>query len=259
MTPVLVTGVGSGLGRFLHERFGGSGLTRQTSASEWELLRRHGADIIIHCAANSRRGVDRDALASYLDDNLFLTERLVLFPHRRFIYLSSVDVYPKVPGPHRESAPILADQVSGVYATTKLMSEAIVAAHACAPLILRSSALLGAYSRRNSLIRMIEDDPCALGLSGDSSLNYVLHEDIAGFIALALERGIEGTYNATSSENITLEQIASLLGKKVAFGSHRYDAGTVDNSRIAAACPAFARTSVETVGQFLRARQAEPR
>lgn len=255
MTATLVTGSGSGLGRYLHERLGGIGITRQTPPSEWDAVKREGADVIVHCAANSRRAVDRDALVQYLDDNLFLTQRLVSIPHRRFVYLSSVDVYEKTAAPHCEDEIITADRISGLYGMTKFMSEAIVAAQARDPLILRASGLLGVHSRPNNLIRMIEQQPCTLTLSADSSLNYVLHEDIADFIALAVANGVLGTYNAVSSQNVTLQEIVDFLRTPIPFGSYRYDAGSIDNSRIAALCPAFARGSLDTVKLFVSTRQ----
>ena len=72
--------------------------------------------------------------------------------------------------------------------------------------------------------------------------------------APALEKGLEGTYNAASSQNVTLGELARCLGKTVSFGTHRYEAGTIDNARIAAACPAFGRSSLDAVQRFVRAR-----
>lgn len=252
--PFLVSGVRSGFGRYLHERFGGAGLTRLTPPAECQLLREEGADTIIHCAADSRRGLELGQLFQHIDDNLFLTQRLVSMPHHRFVYISSVDVYPKTPGPHRETDPLQIDSARGVYAMTKLMSEAVVLRAAQHPLILRPTALLGANSRRNSLIRLIEDDPRPLSLSGDSAINYVLHEDVADFIAMALETGLEGTYNAASTGTVTLAEVAERHGKRTAFGRYLYDVGSIDNARIAALWPAFARSSREAVELFLRQR-----
>ncbi|MFH1724408.1 MAG: NAD-dependent epimerase/dehydratase family protein [Elusimicrobiota bacterium] len=253
---ILTTGVSSGLGRFLHERLGGTGLalTPESRREELESLARSRPDVIIHCAANPARDVDAGDLFDYFDDNVLLTKELAGLPHKKFIFLSSVDVYPRSADNHREDEPIGADSPRGVYPMAKLISESVVRRRCPDHLILRATALLGARSRRNSLIRMIEDDPCSLTLAGDSAFNYVRHEDVLEFIEAAIERGLSGTYNAASAGNVTLSEIAGMLGKAVTFGSHRYDAGRIDNRKIAAVCPAFQRSSRETAERFIAER-----
>lgn len=251
---ILTTGILNGLGKYIYENLGGIGLTRSTSSEELEKIKNKGVDVIIHCAFNSRRGINCDSLYYYLEDNVLLTKELVSFSQKKFIYLSSVDVYPKGVGFHSEDEVIDVDSISGIYEITKLMSESIVKNHCENYLILRGSAFLGKYSRKNSLIKIVEDKECILTLSGNSRFNYVLHSDILDFIKFSIDGNLRGIYNLASSESVTLLEVADMLGKKVKFGAYFYDVGNIDNSKISSAFPAFRKTSKEVVTQFVGGR-----
>ena len=248
---ILTTGILSGLGKYIHENLGGIGLTRATSPEDMEKTKNSGVDVIIHCAFNSHRGINSDSLYYYLEDNVLLTKKLVSIPHKKFIFLSSVDVYPKGVGVYPEDEIIDMDSISGIYGITKLMSESIVKTCCVNYLILRGTALLGKYSRKNSLIKIIEEDRCILTLSGDSRFNYVLHLNILDFIKFSIDHDLKGIYNLASSENITLLEVANMLGRKVKFGTYLYDVGNIGNSKISSIFPVFKKTSKEIVTQFI--------
>jgi nucleoside-diphosphate-sugar epimerase len=249
---ILTTGTSSGLGRHIHESMGGIALSRNTSAEEREALKKSGVDVIVHCAFNSRMAVDSDALYDYIKDNVLLTEEMVSIPHGKFVYVSSVDVYPKVSGIHSEEDIINIDSVDNLYGTVKLMSESIVRSRSDKFLILRSSAMLGKHARKNSLIRMIEEDECVLSLSGNSRMNYILHTDVSDLIRLSIDNDMKGIYNMISSKNIVLSEVADILGKKVQFGSYIYDVGDIDGDRIRSISPAFKKTSKDVIEQFIK-------
>jgi dTDP-4-dehydrorhamnose reductase len=249
---ILTTGASSGLGRHINESLGGIALDISASVEEKEVLKKTGVDVIVHCAFNPIMAVDSDSLFGYLKDNVLLTEELVSIPHGKFVYVSTVDVYPKSSGRHSEEEIIDIDSVDNLYGITKLMSEAIVRGRSDNYLILRSSAMLGMYSRKNSLIRMLEDDECVLSLSGGSRMNYILHTDVSDFIRLSIDTNLKGIYNMTSSENIILSEVAEMLGKKVRFGSYVYDVGDIDGSRARSVFPAFNKTSREVIEQFIK-------
>ena len=250
----LTTGSRSGLGRHIFETFGGAGWTRDLSKTERDEIKREGVDVIVHCAFNSRRNVDSESLYRYVADNVLLTAELASVPHKKFIFLSSVDVYPGEPGLRSESDITQPNALEGMYGVTKLMSEAIVRERCPNHLILRCVALLGKYARKNSLLRIIEDEPCVLTLSGDSRFNYVPHSDVSDFIGFAIENDVQGVYNVACSENVTLNRVAYLVGRRVTFGEHRYDVGNIDNSKSSLIFPAFKKTSEEVVAQFVVGR-----
>lgn len=249
---ILVTGAASGLGRYLHESLGGEGLTRANAGEVIGRLRRTGADVIIHAAFNPAKEIDGGSLYEYLRDNLFLTEEIASIPHKKFIFMSTVDVYAKDGRTHTEDEDIDVNPANGLYAMTKLMSEAIVRKRSADYLIIRASALLGKYSRKNSLIKILENDGAELTLSGGSRFNYVLHSAILEFIETAVETGLGGIYNAASTGGITLGEAAAIADRRVRFGSYEYDGGNVSSGKIAAVCPAFRKSSADVAREFIR-------
>ena len=84
---ILVTGTGSGLGATPYDGFGDMALTRADNPAKfWE----HSVyDAIVHCAIDLAEGVD-DAVSK----NVSLLKDVCRIPHRLFVYISSVDVYP---------------------------------------------------------------------------------------------------------------------------------------------------------------------
>lgn len=248
---LLITGTTSGLGRYLHENLDSISWNKDTSDKEKALIKKEGVDIIIHCAFNSSQRVTSDSLYEYIKDNVFLTKELIDIPHKRFIFISSIDVYPNDNKKHREDEIIDTNSVQGIYALTKLISESLVKNRSSNYLILRCSSLLGKYSRKNSLIKIIKEESPILTLSPNSSLNYILHADVLKFIQSAIKNNLQGTYNVASSENITIFQAAALINKKIQFGSFTYNAGKVNTKKIIKISPVFKKTSKEVITEFL--------
>src|SRR2546422_555 len=93
---VLVTGSNNGLGKHCCEFFQGTAFSRQTSFSD--ILKQANAkpfSAIIHSAFNTKSDISTNHLYSYLHDTTLLTQKLLSIPHEKFIFISSVDVYPK--------------------------------------------------------------------------------------------------------------------------------------------------------------------
>lgn len=239
----LITGTSSGLGKYLHDNLGGISLNRKN-------IQKNGAEIIIHCAFNSEQS-PKD-IDQYFRDNVLLTEELIKIPHKKFIFISSVDVYPKNSNRHREDEIIDEKNTEGLYVKTKLLSEDVVKKNCPNFLILRCSSLLGKNSRRNSLIKIIKEKKPTLTLSGNSIFNYILHKDVLSFIKIALEKDLQGIYNMASSKNITLKEVSTLFKKKVTFGNFIYNVGYIDNEKATLASSYFKKTSEEVIKQFLK-------
>lgn len=251
---ILISGTSSGLGKYLFETFDGIAYNRQTSKDQYNQLIKTGVDVILHCAFNSSKFVDSNNLYSYLNDNVLLTEKIIEIPHKKFIFISSVDVYPKDEKTHIEDEVIDINSVRGIYALTKLMSESFIKEESPNYLIVRCSSLLGKYARKNTLIKIITEEKPIVTLSSDSSLNYILHTDVSEFIKLAIEKNLQGIYNLASSKNISLSEIASLLKKKVSFGDYVYNVGNINNTKASNLLPVFKKTSKEIVVEFTKCR-----
>lgn len=237
----LITGTSNGLGKYLHDNLGGISFVRSDAKDER-------AEIIIHCAFNSEHN-PKD-LDQYFKDNVFLTGKLTKISHGKFIFISSVDVYPKDSKKHLEDEIININEIDGLYGVTKLMSEHLVKNNCPNFLILRCTALIGKDSRKNSLIRVIEEDNLALTLSEKSVFNYILHSDVLKFIKLAIKKDLKGVYNLASSKNITLKEVTNLFKKRVKFGNYIYNVGNIDNDKASNFFPDFKKTSKEIISEF---------
>lgn len=248
---ILVTGHKSGLGKYLFENFPDAiGQDRETREEEKEKIKEDEVDVIIHCAFNSSWDVTSESLFSYIQDNVFLTRELTSIPHKKFVFVSSVDVYPRGKQTHSEDEIIDVNAVEGIYAMTKLISESMVKEYGKQYLIFRSSAFLGPYSRKNSLKKVMEDENPVVTLTPESEFNYVLYSDVLKFLQEAIEKNLKGVYNIASSENMKLSDIANMFQKKVTFGAYQYMVGNIDNTKAVSVFPAFRKTSQEVIKEF---------
>jgi hypothetical protein len=105
--------------------------------------------------------------------------------------------------------------------------------------------------RPSTTLRVLTERAPRVFLHPDSRVNFVLHDDIAAFIAHALAEDIRGVFNVASTGSVRLGDMAARLGLAATFGEHVYDAGDVSNAKIAAIAPAFRRTSAETLNRFI--------
>lgn len=247
---VLISGTNSGLGKYLQEHFQSISWNRDISNSLKAELQREGVDFIIHCAFNSSKDITSDNLYQYIQDNVLLTLELTKIQHKKFFYISTVDVYPK-DSKGLEDEVIQVDKVNGLYPLTKLISEGVVQNNSKNYLILRCSGLLGKYSRKNNLLKIIEDDNPTLSLSIESEQNFILHTDLIKFIERAMEQDLTGIINLVSSKNVKLKEVAKLVKKKVTFGNFTYQVGKINNSKAQKLLSIFKKTSKDVVEEFL--------
>jgi nucleoside-diphosphate-sugar epimerase len=247
---ILITGNRSGLGKYLFRKMGDYGIDKDTP--ERERVMRCGADVIIHCAFNPIRSLDTANLMEYVEDNVMLTRELTGAPHRFFILISSIDVYPKDGKSHQEDEVLPVGELRSLYPAAKLISEAMVRRDCPNYLILRCAALLGSDARKNSLTSMLSGRDCSINLARDSRFNYILHQDVGDFIRYALQHSLFGIYNMAASESVTLGEVADILGKQVRFGSYRYDAGNPGTGKILKIFPSLNKTSWDNIKIYLK-------
>lgn len=255
---ILISGVKSGFGKYLRENLGGAGFDKDDFAVKFPKLKRKNFDIIIHCAFNSARSVNSDTLGEYINDNLLLTEKLLSIKHKKFIYISSVDVYPRNTVEHLEKEAIDLDIMDGIYSITKLSSEAIVSRFSKKYLILRLGALLGKYSRENNIIKMLKTEgKCSLTLSPQSSFRFVLYFDLLNFIRLAIKNDFTGIYNIAPKNSITLSKIAGYLPNKPKFGKFLYKTANVNTGKVGRVFTGFNKKPITIINQFSKELKGE--
>lgn len=248
---ILVTGVRSGLGHAVHQALGGIGFTRGMALDDPAILAAAPFDAIVHCAVNAAKSVSMKTAYGYMEDNLLLTQRLVDIPHRKFVFVSSLAVYPPIGRAISEDEDVDLLPLTGPYAFTKLFSDLYVQRRATEPLVLRTTTLLGPAIRPSTVSRALTQRDCELFLAPDSRYNFVMHDDIIDFIVRAMDRGITGAFNLGSEGLVVLSSIVRQLGLSVRYGSHHYDIGPVDSRKAGALHPAFARPSWQTLNRYI--------
>jgi nucleoside-diphosphate-sugar epimerase len=246
----LISGTSSGMGKYLHARFGGVAFRRDRPIDTFVRPEGLPYDAIVHCAFNAGRDITHDRMRAYFDDNTFLTERLLELPHRVFVYVSTADVYPKDGTVWTEAHEVRAEDMSGVYAISKFFSEAIVRERADRYLILRPTALLGRWMRPNTVVRILSGAAPKVGLHGDSTFNFIRHEQVGDIIEEALRQDVSGILNAASTDAVRLADVAAAFDRKVEFGDFVYRTVELANDEAAALVPALNRTSLEVLESF---------
>jgi len=219
---ILVTGTTSGLGKYIYRMLPNSiSLNRENR----EQVIKDEYDLIIHCAFSNERGKDINDYYEFIDGSILLTNELVKVKHKKFVYISALEIYNK---------PFTS------YRFIKLCSEAIISKKAKSPLILRVSALLGVDMRKNTVYRMLKENKPKLTLSEDSTFNYILHSDLFEFIFEDFNR--TGIINFISDGNVTLGRVNEILNGNTVWGNYKYTIKEVDGVKI--------KTSEEVIKEF---------
>jgi hypothetical protein len=194
----LVTGISSGLGKYLHQNILGSfGLNRDN----FDEIKDISYDLIIHCAFNKENEITD--YKKYLDDNIFLTQRLKKLKYRKFVYISTVDVYQDTPT---------------MYAHFKRFSETLLET---TDLILRCPMMIGDTMKINHLIK-IKNNYDKIGLSKESTFNYILMEDLLDFFVTKDFESYEGIVDFVSNSVVKLENVRELFKSQTILGEHIY-------------------------------------
>tara|TARA_Y100001973_G_C5204294_1_gene340299 strand:- start:2894 stop:3565 length:672 start_codon:yes stop_codon:yes gene_type:complete len=194
---VLISGTNSGLGKWLSRQF--SDCDKYNRDTMFNDLKDE-YDLIIHCAADvAHSGWDNVSLDLF-EDNVFLTRDLVKIPHKKFVYLSSIDEAKDSP-----------------YGVTKRISEIIVKDLSKNYLILRPSALLGKEMKKNTFQKIVRGENIAL--TPDTIMNYILYEDVLD----AIKFDTCGTKVLRSNGNITIKEVVEIFGKDIDYGSIHYE------------------------------------
>lgn len=244
---VLVSGTNSGLGKYLQRQF------------EAEAYRRHAPDthcshyeMIIHaaCGAPPREGLHSPEANAYVAEQAALCDALLSIPHRRFVYISSIDIYAGQNNGGKEEASIDPALCSGAYAKMKFRCEQQVRDNAAKPLILRPAALLGGDMRPNSAMRMLSAQDQPLSLAAESSFNYVLHSQVMSLVERLNRADFVGTINVVSGLNVTLGDLARQYDCQPEFGQFIYQTPEVDGALCTQFLPDLAQTSQQLFTHF---------
>lgn len=220
---ILVTGASHGLGKFLSDKLACETFTRENTIQEVNKVH---YDLVIHCAFNTNNRPHQERLYSYAYDNIILTHKMVEeVDSDRFVFISSIDVYPKDLKLKDEEAEININDVGNIYGQTKLISEDIVNNHPNS-LILRCGGIIGPTKKPNSILTWVKRKETTL--SKTSILSYVPQQAIYDIImGPTWETGI---FNV-ASDPIPITDLEEFLGE-INYGEYEYKAINVPTDKL---------------------------
>lgn len=203
--------VGSAIVRAAREQGHTVAAITRENREEWR--GRH-CDVLIDANGNSKKYLARSEPARDFDASVAAVLRSLLdFPCRRYVYLSSIDVYPRVDDhrSNRETATIDPARLSP-YGLHKFLAEQLVRSYAPHWLLCRLGGMVGEGLWKNPVFDILNDQP--LRVHADSQYQYIHKADVARII-LALVRRQAGNevFNVCGDGCISLAQVAALAGK----------------------------------------------
>ena len=230
---IIITGCDTGLGRYLNHTIPASiGLNRKNSKDI--LASDISYDCIIHCAFS--RGKDGKDIDSIIEDNVLLTQKLLKLNHKKFIFISSVDVYA---------------EEKNLYNSSKILCESMVESCALNSLVIRCGAMLGNNMKSNSLTKLLTKNCLGnMTLHPGSSFYYILYSDIADFINYSLKNDVRGIIDFVSSSPVTLGEIAKNWSLPSSFGTYLYTTPLVSNKKLQTIFPQADKSSLTVIKEF---------
>jgi hypothetical protein len=198
MEKFLITGIGSGLGKYLYENIpNATGLNRNNFAE----VKTQSYDTIIHCAFNKEN--DITDYKKYLDDNIFLTQRLKTLDYKKFVYISTIDVY---------------QNFHNSYIQFKRFSESMLDG---TDLILRCSMMLGDTMKPNHITK-IKNNIDTISLSEESTFNYILMDTLVEFFTNQDYQHYNGILDFVSNTEIKLKEVKEYFNSSTILGEYVY-------------------------------------
>ncbi|KAJ3292321.1 hypothetical protein HDU79_001531 [Rhizoclosmatium sp. JEL0117] len=189
------------------------------------ILVEHKIDTIMHFAAQSHVDNSFGDSFEFTRTNVFGTHVLLeaarLNKIKRFIHVSTDEVYGEVPAgrPHCNEETILAP--TNPYAATKAAAESLVMAYfksfKLPVIITRSNNIYGSHQYPEKIIpkfisSLLAGKKCYIHGNGENSRHYLYASDVAAAMVLILQKGVPGEiYNIGSENEVSNLQLARYL------------------------------------------------
>lgn len=199
MKNFLVTGVSGGLGKYLFDNLPNSNGLHRNNFND---IASESYETIIHCAFNKENQITD--YKKYIQDNIVLLQEVKKIKHKKFVYISSIDVY----SPEKNN-----------YTLFKMFGEALLQEE---DLTLRLSCLLGKNSKPNHVSKIISNVE-SITLRSDSTFNYILYSDVLNFFIENKHNEKSGIYDFVANDFIYLRDVISLLKSKTSTGEYCYN------------------------------------
>lgn len=211
LNNIYIEGKSSGLGKYLREEFDTPDVPDRTIV--------HRA--IISCAWPYLL----NDLYQYSCDSINRTYNAFSYHAHKYIFISTIDVYPKNNNIHFDDEFINPKNITGIYGINKFVMEQFTKTKNNY-LIIRPSALLGKYTGNNNISKLSRGEDIDISLN--SEFNFITYEQVKNFIAIALQENLTGIYNLVGKGNVKLKR----LNNNVQDGNYVYKSGKFSTQKL---------------------------
>jgi nucleoside-diphosphate-sugar epimerase len=179
---------------------------------EYEAAKGTPCDLLINANGNSKKFLARENPRLEFD----LSVRSVLyslndFPAKRYVHLSTMDVYPDVSDPHLNHEDVTIDtNRQSPYGFHKYLAEQLVRHYAGNWLIYRMAGFVGQGLWKNPIFDLLNNIP--LRVHPDSEYQYLNTRDLANSVFEISKQGLSHEiFNITGQGVISLREVSSLI------------------------------------------------
>ncbi|MAI29057.1 MAG: NAD-dependent epimerase/dehydratase family protein [Pelagibacteraceae bacterium TMED124] len=245
---ILTTGTKRGFGKFIAKKLNTHKFDRNSKLNGLD----KNYDVIIHCANNSSKNILSKNFYKFSYDNYFLTEDLLKLNVKHFIFISSIGIYPQSNKVFNEKSNFEV-KTRNFYEFFKIMNENYIKKNSKKFTILRVAGLLDKSSRKNSIQRIVYNENKKISLSSNSTLNYILYEDLLNFIKIVIKKKKFGIFNVSASKNIKLINLRNYLkSDNIRFGDYDYITPKIDNTKAKKEYAELNSTSYQNIKKYLK-------
>ncbi len=245
---ILTTGTRRGFGKFIANKLNTYRFDRNSKLSELD----RNYDVIIHCASNSSENIILKNFYKFSYDNFFLTTELLKLSFKHFIFISSIGIYPQSIKVYDEKTNFEV-KTRNNYEFFKIMSENYIQKFSKKFTILRVAGLLDQSSRENSIQKIISNKNRKISLSSNSTLNYILYEDLFNFINIVMKKKKFGIFNVSASKNIKLIHLKNYINSNnIKFGNYSYLTPRIDNTKAKKEYSNLKLTTYQNIQKYLK-------
>ncbi len=220
---IMIVGAEGFVGRFLLGHFTAAGDT-VTPIGRSSPLPGAAVDVVIDCNGDARRfWANENPVESYHANVAATIERMTTLNCRRYVYLSTIDVYGDArndPAANTEDAPISLNGLE-TYGFQKHLSEQIIGHHMPGSLILRVGTLIGPGLRKNPVHDALNG--LAIRQTPESTLSLITLGKLADAVDRLLTADAAGTFNVTAAASV---DVATMLRRTAEALGHAATAPT---------------------------------
>jgi len=175
-------------------------------------------DVLINANGNSKKFVaDRDPKGEFDASVRSVLHSLEDFNARRYVFLSTGDVYPDQTSPTVSAEDHTIDsRRQSRYGLHKHLAEQLVLARHPRPLVMRMGGFVGPGMRKNAIFDMLHDQP--VWLTPDSELQFIGTDTVADLVWSLVEGEVSGEIiNAGPRGTVRIGDVHARLGSRSTF------------------------------------------